>query len=143
MLKVGCNVNNLFRAKTTKKENENHGFNNVWVYGDLLTNKGVYYIHPQNNVFRVHNELAKILIAHEVLKETVGKFSGFTDKNGNKVFQGDILKNANGDLFMVVQEKSRIVLRTEQNRVCTWRCVSLKEVVGNIYEGRDLLERFL
>ena len=139
-------MNNLFRAKTTKKENENHGFNNVWVYGDLLTNKGVYYIHPQNNVFRIEGELAKILIAHEVLSETVGRFTGLTDKNGKKIFEGDIV--IYGD------EKNEVVFERQNGSAYfgvklsegeTWEfCYSVNassmEVVGNIHDNPELLE---
>ena len=153
MLKVGCNVNNLFRAKTTKKENENHGFNNVWVYGDLLTNKGVHYIHPQNNVFRLDGELAKILIAHEVLSETIGRFFGLTDKNGTKIFEGDFLKYKLKERINDVYIYGHVVYNQD---TCEFVVSSIVEefiipdkdffnniedieVIGNIYDNPELL----
>lgn len=155
-----------FRGKTTKKEDENHEFNNVFVYGDLLTNKGVYYIHPQNNVFRVHNELANILIAHEVIPETVGQYTGLTDKNGKKIFEGDIVKvsyiekrDYQGIKYdnefemietVVYNEKSACFMLEIDNKGITMfrplhdfgNEVSIKsiEVIGNIYDNRELLE---
>ena len=156
MLKVGCEMNNLFRAKTTKKENENHGFNNVWVYGDLLTNKGVHYIHPQNNVFRLDGELAKILIAHEVLSETIGRFFGLTDKNGTKIFEGDFLKYKLKERINDVYIYGYVVYNQDN---CEFVVSSIIEefiipdkdffndiegieVIGNIHDNPELWERF-
>ena len=140
-----------FRGKTTKKEDENHEFNNVFVYGDLLTNKGVYYIHPQNNVFRVHNELANILIAHEVIPETVGQFTGLTDKNGKKIFEGDIVEFTNK--FTHKKGHAEIVFEAFKwkysgcyygGNPIVWLCIddtSVEyEVIGNIHDNLELLE---
>lgn len=149
----------LFRAKTTKKENENHGFNNVWVYGDLLTNKGVHYIHPQNNVFRLDGELAKILIAHEVLSETIGQFTGLTDKNDVKIFEGDIVKWYSELVIVKFGEYDAIEQSYEignhfrkvdkfgwfgERQNCCSKGIEfilLKdgEVIGNIYDNPELL----
>lgn len=50
-----------------------------WVYGDLITKP-------------VHHEcviLENGVINYSVNSETVGQFTGHTDKNGKKVFEGD------------------------------------------------------
>ena len=141
-------MNNLFRAKTTKKENENHGFNNVWVYGDLLTNKGVHYIHPQNNVFRLDGELAKILIAHEVQSETIGRFLGLLDKNGKKIFEGDIVKIYWRDNVLTMgdirydKNSCRFVLAEDFAYPYGFDNTTPLEVIGNIYDNPEFLEKF-
>lgn len=66
--------------------------NGEWAYGDLIKNKDKYFIHPQTNVFKVENGLAKIMVCHEVIPETVGQFTGVYDKNGKKIFEDDIVK---------------------------------------------------
>ena len=85
--------------------------------------------------------------------ETVGQFTGLTDKNGKKIFEGDILKESdviyngeiqiNGHIFTVAMRKGCwCVLSTcyfdEWDFLCSNanRC----EVIGNIHDNPELLE---
>jgi uncharacterized phage protein (TIGR01671 family) len=72
----------LFRGKRVD--------NGEWVYGDLFrSNKD----HHTPNVCIVTDEFHPLGYGsntfYEVLPETVGQFTGLTDKNGVKIFEGD------------------------------------------------------
>lgn len=54
-----------------------------WVYGDLVREKGGAYIVADDIYFSVH-------------PHTVGQYTGVTDLNGNKVFEGDIMAPTGG-----------------------------------------------
>lgn len=71
----------LFRGKT-KNTNE-------WVYGDLVRLKDG------------NKEIPHIYGFGEVIPETVGQYIGLDDKNGKKIFEGDIVRYLNTELLKV------------------------------------------
>lgn len=76
----------------------------------------------------------------KVIPETVGQFTGFTDKHGKRIFEGDILKCFDGDILLVMFTRSQFILQKKNRRASTWQYVWRHEIIGNIHDNPDLLK---
>ena len=124
----------LFRGKRTD--------NGEWEYGDLWCNpygkRVVCIVSPINDQGTTGG--------NEVNPETVCQFTGLYDKNGRKIFEGDIVKWT-GSLYKVVFEQrfgtayfGIKISDYETWYFCNSCAANLMEIAGNVYDNPELME---
>ena len=85
----------------------------------------------------------------EVIPETVGQYTGLTDKNGKRIFEGDIVhcvsKLDSADMVIIFEcGQFRMILAEKYHEYQTnvgyydINCFA-KEVIGNIHDNPELL----
>lgn len=130
----------LFRAKAVNRK-EGHEYrtdykNGDWVYG-LLAN---------NNPYADFAEMTNTdgISSIEVDKNTIGQYTGLTDKNGKKIFEGDIV-SISGELkgtYTCVWEEYNFEYELD-NKTMSFglACVDSDdiEVIGNIHDNQELI----
>lgn len=121
----------LFRGKTV--------CDGDWIYGGITWN-------PSKKEVFIHTEWDE----GKVIPETVGQYTGLCDKNGKKVFEGDIVKTKYRRLCEVrwfsspcsqcwglipIENKHKI-----PDEYDLWIPKNL-EVIGNIHDNPELLNK--
>lgn len=126
----------LFRGKRTD--------NGEWVYGYVCcygwTGKENTYIVP---------DYASALYSLKVDPKTVGQYTGLKDKNGTKIFEGDIIYAASkydaADMVVVYNPAEFRLVLCEDYKIykpgLRFKCYERfnMQVIGNIYDNPELL----
>ena len=133
----------LFRGK--RKDN------GEWLEGFALfaDNKAFIFNNVKVEFLNGYNEYRMNFTLKEVIPETVGQFTGLTDKNGKKVFEGDIvivdlILNPKKYVGVVVYNKDCFGVDIKgitpvQNCLAYSKENGEFEVVGNIHDNTELL----
>lgn len=109
-----------------------------WLYGDLIQS--------------ANEEDAKFIVpftetnTRGIISETIGQFTGLCDKNGKKIFEGDIVKAVGSTLTAVVQyfpEEGAFMLYCKERHFVDYLGtieMSKIEIIGNVFDNPELLK---
>ena len=109
-----------------------------WVYGSL-----VYW--PGDNeigtiVVFEEDEADLVMGEHiEVDLNTVGQYAGLKDKNGKKIFEGDIVRDYFGNVKTVRFMNGRYIPFNVYPEYTCWK-ENACEIIGNIHDNPELVE---
>lgn len=128
--------------------------NGEWVYGSFTN---WYQLRFNSDTPKMGIATEFELVYHDCVPETVGEYTGLCDKNGKRIFEGDILeftyndvgKSLNTGLYTVqwsdnydnyagwvIQENTKGI---NPDKMDYWNG-NCFEVIGNIYDNPELLQ---
>ncbi len=128
----------LFRGKHIHTISKNKHLDGTWIYG---------YLCNENHIYSPELE-AGLLID----KETICQYTGLTDKNGRKIFEGDIFRYTDE----VIEKEKVAEVKYNENHATFCRFHKSKmglqylfidevtanrgEIIGNIFDNSELLD---
>ena len=122
--------------------------NGEWVRGNLFVSEtdGRTYILAGSRLFTIE---------WEVDQETVGQFTGLTDKNGKRIFEGDVVIYDNSPYNAYCEPQKGVIAWRNGSlsfKYIPWASVMYRplcsddffaakcDVIGNIHDNHELLE---
>lgn len=76
--------------------------------------------------------------------KNVGQYTGLKSKSGIEIYEGDIIRAGNGyglsdEIVEIKHRGTGLYPVTIKNRQKTWKAVVRGEIIGNIYDNKELL----
>ena len=109
-----------------------------WIYID---------IDEQNDIMKIFNNNNEILYQSSILSKGLGQYTGLKDKNDKRIYAGDILQFKNGTITYVAwdEEYGEFILQKSVNGKLMFQDITHwdrkeREIIGNIFENKELLE---
>ena len=112
--------------------------NGEWVYGSLAETHGKLFI----GISTTLDNPVYMMDWHEVAPASVGQFTGLLDKNGRKIYEGDIILCKGKHQYEVEWLTDGFMMRGDQYGGITSIESFLpiqREIIGNIHSTPELL----
>ncbi len=128
----------LHRRKGEKVKLDGTPIESMWVYGGYCQ-----YNEERGIIYQTEPNICK----YPVYADSVGQYTGVNDKNGNKIFEGDILKSLTGKYILVTNSGcgNWTFIDIQDDRICDWlnvRMLSSCQIVDNIHDNPDFVETY-
>lgn len=128
----------LHRRKGEKVRMDGTPVESMWVYGGYCQ-----YNEERGIIYQTEPNICK----YPVYADSVGQYTGLNDKNGNKIFEGDILKSLTGKYILVTNSGcgNWTFIDIQDDRICDWlniRMLSSCQIVDNIHDNPDFVETY-
>lgn len=130
----------LFRGQTRRKGEkvrmDGTPVESNWVYGGVLQGTGDHSI-----IYQTEPDIEKKV----VYTDTLGQYTGLTDKNGVKIFEGDIVRYVDTIHKVVLEQRNGtayfglVYSPIETLPFGHYQDLRQLEVIGNIYDTPELI----
>ena len=127
----------LFRGQMRKKGEkvrlDGTPVDGIWIYGGVTQGKWDHSI-----IHQTEPEIGK----YPVYTDTLGQYTGLTDKNGKKIFEGDII-TAGCNAAVVKYNESKAAFYIEDENCEEYLGEEWEtdvEIIGNIHDNPELLK---